>query len=309
MHSPLVDLVADRGVAADAAAALAAVFDKLTEQAKRAKARRREAPQAQAPRRGTASPRPAASAARRRAPADGRPRIIRSRRFVAKPMTARGGGAPGGGNGDGVLVFRDAATRRINVLFRRRDGNLGSSSRGLKRARVKPPAACGEAAQPARRSPATGPPSPCARCWSAGRGAAAEAGRRPRRARPRITLARVQRPGPRPERLHRLHPLRPRADHGRQRAELPADAAARAPRRRHRRAWSRCRISCFVVTKGQQPPRSCWRQAERARDPRPRHARGLHALHQGAVRVPRGAPGPAHPPALRAPRRLRPRAC
>ncbi len=30
-----------------------------------------------------------------------------------------------GGRGDGVLVFRDASTERVNVLFRRADGNLG----------------------------------------------------------------------------------------------------------------------------------------------------------------------------------------
>jgi hypothetical protein len=30
-----------------------------------------------------------------------------------------------GGRPDGVLVFRDAATERMGVLFRRRDGNLG----------------------------------------------------------------------------------------------------------------------------------------------------------------------------------------
>jgi hypothetical protein len=28
-------------------------------------------------------------------------------------------------NGDGVLVYRDKETRRISVLYRRRDGNLG----------------------------------------------------------------------------------------------------------------------------------------------------------------------------------------
>jgi putative sigma-54 modulation protein len=30
-----------------------------------------------------------------------------------------------GTGGDGVLVFRDAATERVNVLYRRKDGNLG----------------------------------------------------------------------------------------------------------------------------------------------------------------------------------------
>jgi putative sigma-54 modulation protein len=30
-----------------------------------------------------------------------------------------------GSSDDGLLVFRDAATERVNVLYRRKDGNLG----------------------------------------------------------------------------------------------------------------------------------------------------------------------------------------
>jgi putative sigma-54 modulation protein len=30
-----------------------------------------------------------------------------------------------GGRDDGFLVFRDAATERVSVLYRRKDGNLG----------------------------------------------------------------------------------------------------------------------------------------------------------------------------------------
>jgi putative sigma-54 modulation protein len=30
-----------------------------------------------------------------------------------------------GSSADGFLVFRDAATLRVNVLFKRKDGNLG----------------------------------------------------------------------------------------------------------------------------------------------------------------------------------------
>jgi len=29
------------------------------------------------------------------------------------------------GRGDGVLVYRDANSERVSVLFRRKDGNLG----------------------------------------------------------------------------------------------------------------------------------------------------------------------------------------
>jgi ribosome hibernation promoting factor len=122
VYSPLADLVANEQ-AGDGATALGAVFDKLTEQVKRVKTRRREAPRRRIAR-GEAPARPATSPPAE-VPGDGRPRVIRSRRFVAKPMTLEEAALLVGNNGDGVLVFRDAATRRICVLFRRRDGNLG----------------------------------------------------------------------------------------------------------------------------------------------------------------------------------------
>jgi ribosome hibernation promoting factor len=122
VFSPLADLVAN-AQANDAATALGAVFDKLTEQVKRVKTRRREAPRRKTAR-DVAPARPVASPPGL-VPGDGRPRVIRSRRFVAKPMTLEEAALLVGRNGDGVLVFRDAATRRIGVLFRRQDGNLG----------------------------------------------------------------------------------------------------------------------------------------------------------------------------------------
>jgi ribosome hibernation promoting factor len=122
VYSPLADLVANEQ-SSDAATALGKVFDKLTEQVKRVKTRRREAPRRKVAR-GIA---PASPPTRTPAPVpgDGRPRVIRSRRFVVKPMTLEEAALLVGNNGDGVLVFRDVATRRIGVLFRRRDGNLG----------------------------------------------------------------------------------------------------------------------------------------------------------------------------------------
>ena len=51
--------------------------------------------------------------------------MIRSRRSVVKPMTLDEAAFEMEGRAEGVLVFRDAATERVNVLFRRRDGNLG----------------------------------------------------------------------------------------------------------------------------------------------------------------------------------------
>ena len=122
VYSPLADLVANEQ-SSDAATALGAVFDKLTAQVKRVKTRRREAPRRKLAR-GVAPAGPATSPPPP-APGDGQPRVIRSRRFVAKPLTLEEAALLVGNNGDGVLVYRDAATRRIAVLFRRRDGNLG----------------------------------------------------------------------------------------------------------------------------------------------------------------------------------------
>jgi ribosome hibernation promoting factor len=53
------------------------------------------------------------------------PRVIRSRRLVVKPMTVDEAVIEVGGSDDGLIVFRDAATERLNVLYRRKDGDLG----------------------------------------------------------------------------------------------------------------------------------------------------------------------------------------
>jgi putative sigma-54 modulation protein len=65
--------------------------------------------------------RPVADEAERRA----RPRVIRNRRVAATPMTVGEAALAVGGSPDGVVVFRDATTGRITVLYRRKDGNLG----------------------------------------------------------------------------------------------------------------------------------------------------------------------------------------
>ena len=51
--------------------------------------------------------------------------MIRSRRSAVKPMTLDEAALEMDGRGEGVLVFRDAATERVNVLYRRKDGHLG----------------------------------------------------------------------------------------------------------------------------------------------------------------------------------------
>jgi putative sigma-54 modulation protein len=51
--------------------------------------------------------------------------VIRNRRFAVKPMTIEEAALEVGASADGVLVFRDASTERVSVLYKRKDGNLG----------------------------------------------------------------------------------------------------------------------------------------------------------------------------------------
>ncbi len=116
VHSRQLDLAA-AFVTTDPRLSVSGAIEKLLRQAQKQRAKRRE-------RKGGASPRLAAAAPERGN--DGQtPRVVRSRRVAVKPMTLEEAALEMGGRADGVLVFRDAATERVGVLFRRRDGNLG----------------------------------------------------------------------------------------------------------------------------------------------------------------------------------------
>ena len=55
-----------------------------------------------------------------------RPRIINARRYAVKPMTAEEAALRlDGDSGDQFLVFRDADTQRVGVIYKRKDGNYG----------------------------------------------------------------------------------------------------------------------------------------------------------------------------------------
>ncbi len=131
VHSPHLDLAAgDEGP--DLAGAVSSVLDKLTRQAKRhqgkLQGRKRRAPaRATALWSGVMAPM-ASHAAEDGTPSAapaGTARVIRSRRFVVKPMTVEEAVLQVGASADEFLVFRDAGTARVNVLYKRRDGNLG----------------------------------------------------------------------------------------------------------------------------------------------------------------------------------------
>jgi putative sigma-54 modulation protein len=53
------------------------------------------------------------------------PRIIRSRRYLIKPMTAEEAMMHISEVAENFLVFRDAETDRIGVIYKRKDGNYG----------------------------------------------------------------------------------------------------------------------------------------------------------------------------------------
>jgi putative sigma-54 modulation protein len=123
VHSRRHDLAAVEATP-QAAVSVANAIEKLVRQAEKQRTRLRE-------RKGGSSPRlEAAAAASEPAAGNGRgetgaTRVIRARRAPVKPMTLEEAALEMDGRGDGVLVFRDAATERVNVLFRRKDGNLG----------------------------------------------------------------------------------------------------------------------------------------------------------------------------------------
>jgi ribosome hibernation promoting factor len=52
-------------------------------------------------------------------------RIIRARRYLVKPMSIDEAALEVGDARDAFIVFRNASTDTVNVLFRRSDGNLG----------------------------------------------------------------------------------------------------------------------------------------------------------------------------------------
>jgi putative sigma-54 modulation protein len=53
------------------------------------------------------------------------PRIIAARRYSVKPMTAEEASLRLSGEQDQFVVFRDADTDRLGVLYKRKDGNFG----------------------------------------------------------------------------------------------------------------------------------------------------------------------------------------
>jgi putative sigma-54 modulation protein len=97
-------------------------MDKLLRQAQRQQQKRRGRKGASTARRPAA---PRASRPRSGEDEAEAPRVIRNRRRAVKPMTLDEATLEMEARAEGVLVFRDAKTERMRILYRREDGNLG----------------------------------------------------------------------------------------------------------------------------------------------------------------------------------------
>jgi putative sigma-54 modulation protein len=118
------------GTGRDVDVALTAAMEKVDSQVQRLKSRWSKGKRqgVSAAKAASAAPRPerGANAFSARTQAEPRPlRIVRARRYEVKPMSVDEAALEVVDGTDTFLVFRNAATDTINVLFRRADGNLG----------------------------------------------------------------------------------------------------------------------------------------------------------------------------------------
>ena len=110
---------------ADLRAALALAFEKIDAQAMRDVEKRRDRKHQPASRRTSRALRAAAGPAPPAAPDRSSPRVVRGRAAAVKPMGVDEAALAMESSGQEVLVFRDASSERVSVLYRRRDGDLG----------------------------------------------------------------------------------------------------------------------------------------------------------------------------------------
>jgi putative sigma-54 modulation protein len=124
LRSPHLDLSA-REETADMATSLDTVIDKLERQAHRHAGKRKERKR-QGPARGAAAARRAAAPVWSEPPAAA-PRAprLRARRVALRPLTVDDAVSDLESSKDGLVLFRDADSGRLAVLFRRKDGTLG----------------------------------------------------------------------------------------------------------------------------------------------------------------------------------------
>ena len=101
-------------------------IEKIAQQIQKVKGKWQERKRHAAPVKTVAAETPPALAAPAEDEEDERPRrIVRAARYPVKPMTIEEAVMEVEAGVDAFLVFRNASTDSINVLYRRKDGNLG----------------------------------------------------------------------------------------------------------------------------------------------------------------------------------------
>jgi putative sigma-54 modulation protein len=126
VHSRNLDLSAV-GKSTNPRLSVSNAVDKLLRQAQREQAKRRDRKGASSARRPEDARKPPRKKKVVPVPADDGegPRVIRNRRRAVKPMSLDEATLEIESREEDVLVFRDADSERVRVLYRRRDGNLG----------------------------------------------------------------------------------------------------------------------------------------------------------------------------------------
>jgi putative sigma-54 modulation protein len=100
-------------------------FDALTQQAQKLKTKWKERKRRGAGTGVLAAKTAAVSRSHAEAAETAGPRVVRARRYLVKPMTVEDAALRVSADGDAFIVFRNATTDAINILYRRNDGNLG----------------------------------------------------------------------------------------------------------------------------------------------------------------------------------------
>jgi putative sigma-54 modulation protein len=100
---------------------LGEAVEKITQQAQKVKGKWQERKRRATPAKVLAAQSPREEPAEEQAT----PRIVRASRYAIKPMTVEEAALVVDDGRDAFLVFRNASTDLINVLYRRKDGNLG----------------------------------------------------------------------------------------------------------------------------------------------------------------------------------------
>ena len=98
--------------------------EKVEQQAKKVKGKWTERKRSETSRRVPRVKRTAAVAVRAEA-ADTTPRVIRATRYAVKPMSVEDAAQRVDGGAETFIVFRNADSDAVSILYRRKDGNLG----------------------------------------------------------------------------------------------------------------------------------------------------------------------------------------